>query len=332
MPKNLSIIIVCLLLTGTLQPVFSQSPPKPRDTTILGPQTFAMVMGISTYKYVRPLTYADKDAEMFRDFLKSPAGGKLSEDNIYSLLNEQATLANFYTKGFAWLKAKKLQKGDRLFIYLAGHGDAIDEDQFFYLTYDCNPAGDKNNYLVGGAVQLYNLKLKIQKETGKGVEVFFIMDACRSNELPGGSEGQGFLNAAISEKRVGEIIMLATGAGQESLEDASIGNGHGLFTYYLVDGLSGAADSIGNLDRQISVAEIQKYVEKNVPTIAQQRFKRKQDPFFCCTENESKVVSIVDTAYLRKWIEAKRLQSRGGGTSFAPKSRNILFGPADTLL
>ena len=101
MPKNLSIIIVCLLLTGTLQPVFSQSPPKPRDTTILGPQTFAMVMGISTYKYVRPLTYADKDAEMFRDFLKSPAGGKLSEDNIYSLLNEQATLANFYTKGFA---------------------------------------------------------------------------------------------------------------------------------------------------------------------------------------------------------------------------------------
>lgn len=87
-----------------------------------------------------------------------------------------------------------------MFIYLAGHGDAIDEDQFFYLTYDCNPAGDKNNYLVGGAVQLYNLKLKIQKETGKGVEVFFIMDACRSNELPGGSEGQGFLNAAISEK------------------------------------------------------------------------------------------------------------------------------------
>ena len=244
MPKNLSIIIVCLLLTGTLQPVFSQSPPKPRDTTILGPQTFAMVMGISTYKYVRPLTYADKDAEMFRDFLKSPAGGKLSEDNIYSLLKEQAPLANFYTKGFAWLKAKKLQKGDRLFIYLAGHGDAIDEDQFFYLTYDCNPAGDKNNYLVGGAVQLYNLKLKIQKETGKGVEVFFIMDACRSNELPGGSEGQGFLNAAISEKRVGEIIMLATGAGQESLEDASIGNGHGLFTYYLVDGLSGAADSM----------------------------------------------------------------------------------------
>jgi len=245
MNRSLSIFICLAFFLCTESRSFAQAPPKPRDTTINGPQTFAMIMGISNYKYVRPLTYADKDAEMFRDFLKSPAGGRLPDDNIYSLLNEQATLANFYQKGFQWLKVKKLQKGDRLFIYLAGHGDAIDEEQFFYLTYDCNPAGDKNNYLVGGAIQLYNLKLKIAKETAKGVEVYFIMDACRSNELPGGAEGQGFLNSAISEKRVGEIIMLATGAGQESLEDASIGSGHGLFTYYLVDGLSGLADVDG---------------------------------------------------------------------------------------
>ncbi len=78
----------------------------------------------------------------------------------------------------------------------------------------------------------------------KELKSYFIMDACRSNELPGGSEGQNFLNAAISEKRAGEIIMLATGAGQESLEDASIGTGHGLFTYYLIDGLTGMADSL----------------------------------------------------------------------------------------
>ncbi len=333
MPKNLSIIIGCLFSLVASQHIYAQSPPKPRDSTITGPQTFAMVMGISKYKYVRPLTYADKDAEMFRDFLKSPAGGRLGEDNIYTLLNEHATLANFYTKGFQWLKVKQLQKGDRLFIYLAGHGDAIDEDQFFYLTYDCNPAGDKNNYLVGGAVQLYNLKLKIAKETAKGVEVFFIMDACRSNELPGGKEGQGFLNAAISEKKVGEIIMLATGAGQESLEDASIGNGHGLFTYYLVDGLSGMADSVDMKDNIITLAEIQKYVEKNVPSIAQQRFKRKQNPFFCCSDLSEKVVSVVDTAYLRKWINTKALQSKAGtSVTFAPRSRGMAFGPADTLL
>ena len=312
---------------------WSQNPSTPTtDTT--GPQTYAMIMGISTYKYVRPLTYADKDAEMFRDFLKSPGGGKLKDDNIYCLLNEQATLANFYSKGFQWLKAKTLQKGDRLFIYLAGHGDAIDEDQFFYLAYDCNPAGDKNNYLVGGAIQLFNLKKKIASETAKGVEVYFIMDACRSNELPGGTEGQQFLNQAVSEKKAGEIMMLASSAGQESLEDASIGTGHGLFTYYLVDGLNGAADSTVTLDNKVTLEEIQKYVDKNVPAIAQQKFKRNQKPYFCCSDNGKgdNVVSIVDTAYLRKWLNLKKQQLRPGPSAVAPRGRGLNNDKGDTLL
>ncbi|MFN8289604.1 MAG: tetratricopeptide repeat protein [Chitinophagaceae bacterium] len=307
-------------------------PPKPRDTTITGPQTFAMIMGISKYKYVRSLNFADKDAEMFRDFLKSPAGGKLSDDNIYILLNEQANETNFLVKGKQWLKAKKLQKGDRLFIYLSGHGDAIDEDQFFYLTNDCNPAGDKNNYLVGGAIRMADLKISIAKETAKGVEVYLVMDACRSNELPGGTEGQGFFNTAISEKKAGEIIMLASAAGQESLEDASIGTGHGLFTWYLVDGLNGMADDPASKDDKISVEEIQKYVDKNVPSVAQERFKAKQDPYFCCSENSSKIVSIVDPAYLQKWLQDRK--KSGGGNSFRGglNARRFRLHPADTAL
>ncbi|MBK5271165.1 MAG: tetratricopeptide repeat protein, partial [Bacteroidia bacterium] len=332
MRNSLSIAIGSFLFLVSAYHAIGQAPPTPRDSTIQGPQTFAIILGISTYKYVRPLTYADKDAEMFRDYLKSPAGGNVKDNNIFLLLNEQALSTTFWSKGFKWLDAKKLQKDDKLFIYLAGHGDAIDEDQFFYLTYDCNPAGDKNNYMAGGNIQLFNLKKKIAKETAKGVDVYFIMDACRSNELPGGTDGQNFLNTAISEKRAGEIIMLATGAGQESLEDASIGAGHGLFTYYLVDGLNGLADSSGTVDNKITLSEIQKYVDKNVPEIAQQRFKRKQDPFFCCNENDEKIVSIVDTAYLRKWLMTKKLQNKGPGTSVAPRGRGRAFTPVDTLL
>lgn len=294
----------------------AQTPLRFRDTTIKGPQTFAIIMGISKYKYVRSLNYADKDAILFRDFLKSPGGGSMKDENIFSLLNEEALASTFWTKGFQWLRAKQLQRGDKLFIYLAGHGDAIDEDQYFFLSHDCNPAGDKNNYLVGGAIQLYNLKKKIASETAKGVEVFFVMDACRSNELPGGQEGQNFLNTAISEKKVGEIMMLATGAGQESLEDASIGNGHGLFTWYLVDGLSGLADSDGGkADSKVTFSEIKSYVDKNVPAVALQQFKRQQDPFFCCNEYNDKVISNVDPAYLQKWLKEKT-KKRGGTNSF----------------
>ncbi len=308
--------ISALLIIFFCNSASTQTPLKLRDSTIKGPQTFAMILGISKYKYVRPLAYADKDAQLFKDYLRSPGGGSIKEDNIFTLLNDKAINSNFWGKGFQWLKAKKLQRGDKLFIYLAGHGDAIDEDQFFFLGYDCNPQGDKNNYLVAGTIQLYNLKKKIANETNKGVDVFFIMDACRSNELPGGKDGQNFLNTAISEKQAGEIIMLATGAGQESLEDISIGNGQGLFTYYLVDGLNGVADTIGGSDKKVTFREIQAYVDKNVPFVAEQRFKRKQDPFFCCTESSEKVISTVDTAYLQKWLKTKRQQNRGGGNSF----------------
>jgi tetratricopeptide (TPR) repeat protein len=307
----------------------AQKPLVMRDSAIRGPQTFAIIVGISKYKFVRPLTYADKDAELFRDYLRSPGGGSVSADNIFCLLNEQANNQNFWGKGFQWLKAKDLRRGDKLFIYLAGHGDAIDEDQFFFLGYDCNPGGDKNNYLVSGAIQLFNLKKKIANETARGVEVVFIMDACRSDELPGGSAGQSFLNSAISEKKAGEIIMLATGAGQESLEDESIGNGHGLFTYYLVDGLNGSADSL-ETDQKVTFREIQTYVSRHVPAIAQQRFRRKQEPFFCCNENSERVISSVDPVYFRNWLKTK--QSFRGGNQFTGEWEANNRGKADTLL
>lgn len=332
MKKLLLITSICILTVFT-NLLYGQTPLKMRDTTVKGPQTFAMVVGVSNYKYIRPLRYADKDAELFRDFLKSPGGGSLKEENIFCLLNNNALNSTFWSKGFQWLKAKKLQKGDRLFIYLAGHGDAIDEDQFFFLTYDCNPGGDKNNYLAGGAIQLFNLKKKIANETTKGVEVFFIMDACRSNELPGGQDGLNFLNTAISEKKAGEIIMLATAAGEESLEDASIGTGHGLFTYYLVDGLSGVADINGMPDNKVTFQEIQSYVDEKVPSIAQERFRRKQDPYFCCNENSEKVITTVDTAYLSNWLRMKKQQNPGGGNSFSGERKSRFYLPAaDTAL
>ena len=69
-----------------------------------------MIMGISEYKYIRPLAYADDDAELLRDYLKSPAGGSLNDTNIYFLKNDKALQAAFFIKGLAWLDSKKIQR------------------------------------------------------------------------------------------------------------------------------------------------------------------------------------------------------------------------------
>lgn len=301
-----SVAFFCLVLCQ-LQ-IKGQASSAGNEPVEQGRRSFAMIMGISTYKYIRPLSFADSDAELIRDYLKSPGGGNIPDSNIYFLKNEEAKAANILVKGLAWLRAKAPKKGDRFYLYMAGHGDAINQDEYFYLAYDCNPAGDKNNYLITGTVQLYNLKVRIADLSRKGVEVIFIMDACRTNELPGGGEGQEMLTNAISEKNSGEILMLATGAGQESLEDANIGTGHGLFTYYLVDGLSGLADAGGNSDNKITLKELKTHVGKTVPVVAQERYKKKQDPYLCCEEDEEKVIATVDTAFLRKWILSKQLR------------------------
>ena len=298
--------LLFLVFNGKGQVAATATP----DTS--GPKTYAIVIGISNYKFIQPLDFADKDAGLFRDFLKSAGGGKLDPDDIFCLLNEEAKAANFWVKGMNWLRSKKLKTGDRLFIYMAGHGDAINQDEYFFLTYDCNPAGDKNNYIITGNIQLYNLKSRIADMVRHGVEVVLVMDACRSNELPGGSEGQQTLNSAISEKNAGEMVMLATGAGQESLEDAAIGTGHGLFTYYLVDGLSGLADTKETPDQKITFKELQTYVGSNVPIIAQQKYKRKQDPYFCCEEFDQKSIAFVDSSFLRKWTAVKSMNNLSG--------------------
>ena len=302
--------------------------------TVVG-NNYAMIVGISKYKHIRPLTYADKDAELFRDYLKSPGAGSMPDANIFCLLNEEAQAGNFWAKGFAWLRSKNLKKGDRLYLYFAGHGDAISPAEYFFLTYECNPAGDKNNYLAGGNIQLYNVKNRIAEQVSNGVEVLLIMDACRSNELPGGNEGQQILNAAISEKKTGEIMMLATGAGQESLEDAAIGTGHGLFTYYLVDGLTGLADQSGNNNQRITLAELSLYINGKVPVIAQEKYNRKQEPFFCCEEKNNNNIAVVDSTFMHHWSVVKQLSDGAGNElqsmAFTAKGRSLDIGKSDPI-
>jgi Caspase domain len=57
--------------------------------------TSAFVVGISDYqdKNIPDLKYADKDAEAFANYLRSNAGGKLDNEHMKVLINQQATMA-----------------------------------------------------------------------------------------------------------------------------------------------------------------------------------------------------------------------------------------------
>ncbi len=53
--------------------------PTTVSKQVLPENTFAIIIGISEYAYINGLKYADKDAELFKNFLMSRSGGNVPQ-------------------------------------------------------------------------------------------------------------------------------------------------------------------------------------------------------------------------------------------------------------
>ena len=126
-----SFIIICYCWLGAVaaqsQDVSTRGIPRKTDSIVVKGTTYAIIIGLSKYKNVTPLQYADRDARSFEDFLLSEAGGKIPITNIETFLNENATRTNI---GDAISEiARKAKPGDRVYFFFAGHGDMEDLTQ-----------------------------------------------------------------------------------------------------------------------------------------------------------------------------------------------------------
>lgn len=293
MPKLLYLLLYAITISATAQQRGGEVSSNKNDTSTVSGISYAVIVGVSNYKYIKSLDFADQDALLFMDFLQSKAGGNLKDENIKLILNEEAVPTTFPIIK-TWLEIKKPVKGDRVYLYFAGHGDAIDKEDYFFLLNETNPANDKNNYYGGmsGALDMNSLKRKIKTLTDVGVEVLLIWDACRTNEMVGGQEAIKSLQQGIAERNYGELLMMASSAGQASLESDRFGHGHGLFSYYLIEGLSGAADKKeqnGNGDGKVDISELDTWVKIKVKKGADSLFKSNQVPKFIYNNSDTRI-------------------------------------------
>ncbi len=104
--------------------------------------TYALIVGISKYQKFPSLNYADRDAIAFYHFLRSNSGGNTDSANIRLLLNEDAKAGNIWMRGISWLTRKAINKGDKVYIYFSGHGDAANEEEAYLLANDAPNEGD----------------------------------------------------------------------------------------------------------------------------------------------------------------------------------------------
>jgi len=227
-------------------------PPK---TKMKNPDGLAVIIGVESYQYVPDATYAYNDAEVFREYLADTMG--YSKARVKIITNSKATLAEFnkLLGPNGWL-ARNIKPGKSdVVVYFSGHG--IPDPASFQtglLPFDVDP-----NYSVG--LPLKELYRTLGNLKARTATVF--LDACFTGE----TREKNLLLAdsrnimvVPREEAKGVVVLSAAAAGQTSgaLKDKE----HGLFTYYILKGLGGEADS--NSDRKLTISELSTYVRNNV--------------------------------------------------------------------
>ncbi|MDO8368037.1 MAG: caspase family protein [Saprospiraceae bacterium] len=221
------------------------------------------MIGISDYKDkdIPDLRYADRDAEAFAEWLKSPAGGNVPEDNIRLLTNEKATADAIKVELYDLIDACK--EGDKVVIYFSGHGDVDSKllsQQGFLLTYNTKAS----MYRIA-AVEIDYLQDVVSTLSIKNnVNVLLITDACRAGLLAGSNINGVQLTANNLAKQIAnESKILSCQQNEFSHEGPQWGGGRGVFSWFLLKGLTGLADKNG--DGKVSLKEIDQYLDDVVP-------------------------------------------------------------------
>ena len=231
-------------------------------------QKWAIVIGISDYKYsnseFNDLKYADKDAEEFYKFLLTPAGGNFSKEHILFLKNDEATKEKVEYALFDFLN--RTIEEDLVIIYFAGHGapHPNNPENLYFLTYDTHP-----EKIASTAFPMWDIETALERYI-KAQRVVIIADACHSAGVAqrgkrdfSGSQNQ--VNKYLQElakSGKGRAIFTASEASEQSLESKDWGGGHGVFTYFLLEGLKGKADF--NNDGIVTLGEVMDYTDENV--------------------------------------------------------------------
>ena len=253
----------------TLQLAEEVAPLDPRKMRAkVNPDAVALIVGIESYASLPPAQYADLDANHFYDFAHHALGVPISR--IKLLTDAQAGRTDLLKAMRTWMKSEIAGGKSDVYIFFAGHGLASDDGAKTYLL----PADGDLGLLDETSILRDDL---IASAKGARTITLFL-DTCYS----GGTRGTEVLLAgarpiAIVPDESGlpanvTLLAAATGAQLSSTYDAAQ---HGLFSYWLMKGLEGEAETNG--DRRITAGELHDYVSKRVRPIAARR-NRQQDP------------------------------------------------------
>lgn len=208
---------------------------------------YAVIVGISRYVNFETLKYSDDDAYRIYAFLKSPEGGAIPDENIHILIDESAVKENIVRA--MENVAAKADENDAIICYFAGHG--LDG---YFLPVDSD----------GYRRRIPYLSLRKYLAGSRAKQKLFMADACYSGSLlasrnPNLSQIQNFYQQ-LAESAGGTAFLLSSKESEFSKEASGLRQG--VFSYFLIEGLKGQADT--NQDRIVTIEELYQFIRVGV--------------------------------------------------------------------
>jgi len=228
------------------------TPPPPARTP---PRSYAVVIGISHYPKLADkfqLRFPERDAQSMNTILISPEGGNFKAENVKVLTGSDATLAAMRRDIDDWLPSVA-KEGDRVLVYFAGHG-FLYGGKGYLAPSDFDPA-----HIETTGYPMDELGSAIGDKIHATYKIL-LTDACHSGAIT--PEETQTLNSSLSNLRNSLFSLTASRDRESSFESPDLDGGHGVFTYYVVEGMGGAADANG--DGVVSADELAEYVHTQV--------------------------------------------------------------------
>jgi uncharacterized caspase-like protein len=213
--------------------------------------------------------YAANDANLFHDLMRDGMG--VPSENIKVLSNHKATRSDILSALKFWLPAQVKAGKTHVYILFSGHGLTSDEDaQKYWLPFDVN-----KELLAETAVSEKWALAELQKLQAKSITIF--LDSCYSGlarkgeSLDPQTRGIKF-KSAVAHMPTNFTMVSASAANQTAL--ASDDFKQGIFSYFLIRGLAGQADSDGN--QRVTHGELFDYLSQKVDKKALSMNRRQQ--------------------------------------------------------
>ncbi len=229
----------------------------------------AIIIGISNYKTLPKVEFANDDARIFYDYAIRALGVK--PENIKLLVDSDAEEVEIIKAFKTWLPSRVKSTTD-VYVYYSGHGLPTADGQGLYLL---PPRADRD-FISRTAIQFQEINADLQAAKPRSVTIF--MDACYSGQTRSGETliANARPVALKAEKKLFPDSFTVISASQaDQIASSSPDLKHGIFSYYLMKGMEGDADT--NKDGKITLGEMQAYLVENVGRQAGM-MSRKQEP------------------------------------------------------